>query len=223
MQLVLTSAVLIEAYKQGLFPMAYSAGSPFIHWVCPEMRGQLSIPDLHISKSLKKEVNKALKNPDIEIKIDSAFEDVIRGCAQENASRPETWINEQIIEAFTMLHENGYAHSVEYWKNSTLQGGLYGLKIGGLFCGESMFSRTSNASKICLVHLAARLWKGGFQILDTQFTNDHLEQFGVYEIPHKTYVQAIKKAASLNTDWELQGISEQILIQDYFEMKKAGK
>ena len=221
MQLVLTNELLLEAYRQGLFPMAYNAGSPFIHWVCPEMRGQLSISDMHIPRSLRKDVRKALKNESIEIKIDTAFEKVIQGCAEIHESRPETWINDQIMEAFINLHHGGHAHSVEYWENDTLKGGVYGLRLGAVFCGESMFSRVPNASKIALVHLAARLWKGGFDILDTQFTNDHLEQFGIYEVPHKTYSKAVKIAAEKEADFYLEGLSEDDIIKEYFEMRDS--
>lgn len=219
MQLILTNALLLNAYSQGMFPMAYSADSPFIHWVCPEMRGQLSIMDMHIPKSLKKTVLKQMRTRTSEIRIDSAFEQVIRACGAYHESRPETWINNQIIDAFMDLHRQGHAHSVEYWQDGALKGGLYGLKIGGLFCGESMFSRVPNASKIALVHLAARLWKGGFQVLDTQFTNEHLEQFGIYEIPHEAYIEKISKVTSMDTDFALKDLSEEQIVRDYFDMR----
>lgn len=221
MQLVLTSEILLEAYRQGLFPMAYSSGSPFIHWVCPEMRGQLSIVDMHIPKSLKKTTLKTLRSDNAKIAIDRDFQQVIEMCAEEHDDRPETWINDQIIDAFINLHEQGHAHSVEYWEGGELKGGLYGLKIGGLFCGESMFSRTPNASKIALVHLVARLWKGGFRILDTQFVNEHLAQFGVYELAHKIYAEQVKKAVEIKADFALEGMSEEQIIRDYFEMRKS--
>lgn len=221
MQLVLTNEILLEAYRQGLFPMAYSAGSPFIHWVCPDMRGQLSIHNMHIPKSLKKEVLKTIRSDNIKIFIDRDFQGVIEFCAEDHESRPETWINDQIMDAFINLHKEGHAHSVEYWQDGELKGGLYGLKIGGLFCGESMFSRVPNASKICLVHLVARLWRGGFKLLDTQFVNDHLTQFGVYEIAHKIYVEQVKKAAVLETDFFLEGVSEEQIIKDYFAMRQS--
>lgn len=219
MQLVLTSELLLQAYAMGLFPMAYSAGSPFIHWVCPEMRGQLSIADMHIPRSLKKAVRQSMKNPSIEIKIDTAFEDVILGCAEVKDDRPETWINDQILDAFINLHEEGHAHSVEYWEDGELMGGLYGLRLGSVFCGESMFSRTANASKITLVHLAARLWKGGFQVLDTQFINDHLEQFGIYEVPHKEYLNIVKSAKDFKADFYLEGFSEKKILDEYFAVR----
>lgn len=219
MQLILTSELLLEAYRQGLFPMAYNSGSPIIHWVCPEMRGQLSITDMHIPRSLRKAVRKALKDPAIEIKIDTAFAQVIAACGENTPDRPETWINGSIERAFNEMHEKGHAHSVEFWHEGILKGGLYGLELGGAFCGESMFSRHTNASKIALVHLAARLWRGGFELLDTQFTNEHLEQFGVYELPHQDYIKALGRAVTKQTNFKLEGIDETTLIHDYFKMR----
>ena len=198
--------------------MAYSADSPYVHWICPEDRGQLPIADLHISKSLKKAVLQNIKRSEpYQIKIDTAFEQVMRKCAAERDDRPETWINEPIIEAYCTLHRRGHAHSVECWDGDKLVGGLYGVSIGGAFFGESMFSRKSNASKIALVHLCARLWKGGYEILDTQFVNDHLVQFGVYELSHKDYLERLEKALPLETDFKLEGLSEADLVLDYLE------
>ena len=218
MQLVLTSELLLEAYKQGLFPMAYSADSPYVHWICPEERGQLPIADLHISKSLRKAVLQNIKRGGpYQIKIDTAFEQVMRKCAAERDDRPETWINEPIIEAYCTLHRRGHAHSVECWDGDKLVGGLYGVSIGGAFFGESMFSRKSNASKIALVHLCARLWEGGYEVLDTQFVNDHLLQFGVYELSHKDYLEQLQSALDIDTDFKLEGFSEEELVLNYLE------
>ena len=218
MQLVLTSELLLEAYKQGLFPMAYSADSPYVHWICPEERGQLPIADLHISKSLRKAVLQNIKRGGpYQIKIDTAFEQVMRKCAAERDDRPETWINEPIIEAYCTLHRRGHAHSVECWDGDKLVGGLYGVSIGGAFFGESMFSRKSNASKIALVHLCARLWEGGYEVLDTQFVNDHLLQFGVYELSHKDYLEQLQSALDIDTDFKLGGFREEELVLNYLE------
>lgn len=211
MQLVLTPELLLEAYRRGLFPMAHSADSPYVHWVCPELRGQLSIENLHIPKRLKKTVRQA----PYEIRIDTAFETVIEACAEEKDDRPETWINENIVKAYCTLHEKGHAHSVECWDGEQLVGGLYGLKIGGAFFGESMFSAARDASKIALVHLAARLWKGGFTILDTQFVNDHLKQFGVYELEHEEYLKQLAPALEIESDFLLEGEREADLVQAY--------
>lgn len=211
MQLVLTTELLIAAYRQGLFPMAYSAGSPYIHWVCPPLRGQLPIADLHIPRSLKK----TLRKGEYTVTIDKSFEAVIGLCAQSVDSRPETWINNPIIKAYTGLHHDGIAHSVEIWRERELVGGLYGLQIGAAFFGESMFSRATDASKVALVHLVARLWKGGFQMLDTQFVNDHLQQFGVYEVPHREYIRALRQVIEMEADFELKGMKEQDILNEY--------
>lgn len=213
MQLVLTTELLIAAYKQGLFPMAYSAGSPFIHWVCPPLRGQLPIEGLHIPRSLKKTIRKG----GYTVTIDKSFEAVIGLCAQSVNSRPETWINDPIIKAYTRLHEDGVAHSLEVWRDGELVGGLYGLQIGAAFFGESMFSRATDASKIALVHLCARLWQGGFKMLDTQFVNDHLQQFGVFEIPHREYVRELRQIVEMGADFMLKDLSEADLLKAYME------
>lgn len=225
MQLVLTPELILEAYRQGLFPMAYSADSPYVHWICPEERGQLSIEGLHIPRSLKKTTLKNLnRNGSYFIKINSDFAAVIHECAQVTDERPDTWINESIIKVYQDLHKQGHAHSVECWEKTdegdVLVGGLYGLSIGGAFFGESMFSRAPNASKIALVHLAARLWKGGYALLDTQFVNDHLTQFGVYEVSHHDYKAVLDKAVELPGDFMLENLSEREIVSAYFDMRE---
>jgi len=223
MQLILTPELILEAYKQGLFPMAYNAESPYIHWICPEERGQLSITDIHFPKRLIKTIRRGPYT----IKINGDFSGVIAMCAETNAGRPETWINESIRDVFIQLHKAGHAHSVEAWRmgedGEELVGGLYGLAIGGAFFGESMFSRATDASKICLAHLVARLWKGGFTVLDTQFVNDHLKQFGVYEVSHEQYKMQLDEAIEVSADFHLGGIDidEAALIAEYFEMRKG--
>lgn len=211
MQLVLTTELLLEAYRQGLFPMAYNAGSPYIHWVCPEMRGQLPIKNMHVPRRLRETI---LHFP-FEIRLDTAFSDVIAACAESTPKRPETWINKPIIEAYNRLHRDGYAHSIECWENDRLVGGIYGLALGGAFFGESMFSKERDASKVALVHLVARLKKGGFTLLDTQFINEHLKQFGVYELPHKDYMKRLKSALQKEADFHLEGTSEEELVGEY--------
>ncbi|HOO82892.1 MAG TPA: leucyl/phenylalanyl-tRNA--protein transferase [Alphaproteobacteria bacterium] len=224
MQLVMTPELLIEAYRQGLFPMAYSGESAYVHWICPEERGQLPIEDLHVSKSLKKTVlNNIKRNGPYKILIDTAFERVMRECAAAQEDRPETWINEPIIEVYCALHKRGMAHSVEVWEDEKLVGGVYGVSLGGAFFGESMFSRKSNTSKIALVHLCARLWKAGYLIFDTQFVNDHLLQFGAYEVSHCDYIENLNAAVKKQTDFTLSdtpGLDEATLVNEYFEMRK---
>lgn len=218
MQLVLTPELILEAYRQGLFPMAYNAESPYVHWICPEERGQLSISDIHFSKKLKKTVRRA----PYDIRVNTDFSGVIALCAENTADRPETWINDSICDVFIKLHKQGHVHSVEAWLDGELVGGLYGLAIGGAFFGESMFSRATDASKICLVHLVARLWKGGFALLDTQFVNDHLKQFGVYEVPHETYKLQLDSALKETGDFALTdyNLSESDLVDAYFKMRQ---
>jgi leucyl/phenylalanyl-tRNA--protein transferase len=179
---------LLEIYAQGCFPMAESADDPEFAIVAPKVRALLPIRDLHVSKSLQKIVKKA----PFDIRVDTAFAEVIAACAEPRAGHKETWINAEIKRLFTELHDMGYAHSVECWRNEKLVGGLYGLALGGLFCGESMFSRVPNASKVALVHLCARLNEAGFSLLDAQFRNPHLEQFGLYDMKQADYVRAIQ-------------------------------
>lgn len=220
MQLVLTPELLIEAYRQGLFPMAYHADSPHVHWLSPEYRGQLSIAGLHIPKKLKKTVLSNVRNTGpYEIRINTAFESVIDECARATPDRPESWINAPIRKACVELHKRGQAHSIECWQDDRLVGGLYGIALGGAFFGESMFSREANTSKIALVHLAARLWRGGFSLLDAQFINDHLVQFGAYEVEKKHYQAQLKTAVAAEADFILSGLSEEQIVGEYFAMR----
>jgi len=203
----LTSDLLLRAYASGIFPMARSRDENRLYWIDPERRGILPLDAFHIPRSLRK----TLRSGRFEIRCDTAFEAVMRACGEATADRPETWINEQIIDLFLELSELGLAHSVEAWRDGELAGGLYGLALGGAFFGESMFSRRTDASKVVLVHLAARLRHGGFRLLDTQFVTDHLKQFGTREIPRAEYQErladALDERAWFNRDsvipWEL--------------------
>ena len=189
----LTPADLLNAYANGYFPMADSADAQELYWYDPPLRGQLSIDALHVSRRLRRDV---LKHP-FKIRTDTAFAAVIDACAQSTPDRPKTWINRPIRDLFVALHEEGFAHSVECWQDNVLVGGIYGLALNGAFCGESMFSRVPGASKIALVHLCARLWRGGFTLFDTQFVNPHLTQFGVYEIPRDEYRERLAAALTI--------------------------
>ena len=219
MQPVLTPELILKAYQNGLFPMAYSADSPHINWICPEQRGQLSITDMHIPRSLLKRV----KQQAYDVRIDTAFDQVITACAEDAPDRPETWINDSIKDVFGKLHTMGHAHSVECWHDGELLGGLYGLKIGGAFFGESMFSRATDASKVALVHLVARLWAGDFQMLDTQFVNDHLEQFGVYEVAHADYRTELDSVLALQADFTLKNTPESDILTNYLAMRRNSR
>jgi len=222
MQIILTPEILLAAYTQGLFPMAQGKDSPYVDWVCPKERGQLSITKMHIPKRLAKSVRQMkLKGEPYEIRINTSFLRVIESCAAETQARPETWINQEIIEVFNALHDLGYAHSMECWQNGELVGGLYGLAIGAAFFGESMFSAQRDASKAVLTHLVARLHYAGFEVLDTQFVNDHLQQFGVYEVPHQEYLQSLQTALLKRCAFDFDSINEKELINDYFAMRVA--
>ena len=191
--------------------MADDAQSPYYNFYRPEMRGQLSIKNLHIPKKLLKTIKKF----PYEITINQDFKGVIDGCAAERKGNQGTWINNTIRNVFIELHKMGYAHSIEARLNGDLVGGLYGLALGAVFCGESMFSTQTDASKTALVHLCARLSAGGFTVLDTQFTNEHLEQFGIYEIPQEEYEDLIKTEMKKSSDFYLKNKNEKEIIENY--------
>lgn len=189
---MLTPEILLRAYACGVFPMARSRDDPRLYWVDPQDRGILPLDDVHVPRSLRK----TIKQERFEVRCDAAFEAVLDGCAEPAPDRPETWINDQIRAMFLHLHGLGMAHSVETWRDGRLVGGLYGLALGGAFFGESMFSRETDASKVALIHLCARLSRGGFTLLDTQFVTDHLSRFGAVEIPKTDYLERL--AGALN-------------------------
>jgi leucyl/phenylalanyl-tRNA---protein transferase len=180
---LITPQVVLKAYSAGIFPMAESASDPSLYWIEPEERGVIPLKGFHISTSLRKSVRKQR----YEIRIDTAFDDVIKFCAEKTDTRDVTWINHRIYKLYTQLHKMGCCHSVESWADGKLVGGLYGVRIGAVFFGESMFSRATDASKVALVHLVARLNFGGFKLLDAQFQNPHIAQFGTYTIKKADY------------------------------------
>ncbi len=188
----ITVDILLRAYAAGLFPMADSADDPELFWVEPEIRGIIPLNDFHVSKSLAK----AMRKKPFDIRFNTAFEAVMAGCAAEAPDRPSTWINATIRKLYTELHQIGHAHSAEAWEGDELVGGLYGVSLGAAFFGESMFSRRTNASKICLVHLVERLRAGGFVLLDTQFTTDHLKTFGAIDVPKLEYAKMLDLAVN---------------------------
>lgn len=193
----ITPQVLLKAYSVGVFPMAESADDPSLYWVEPDERGILPLDGFHISHSLRKSVRKT----GFEIRIDTAFETVMSHCAETAANRPETWINARILRLYSQLHKMGCAHSVETWRDGKLVGGLYGVRIGAAFFGESMFARETDASKVALVHLIARLNYGKFQLLDAQFVNDHLKQFGCTPVGKLEYREMLDAATEMNADF----------------------
>ncbi len=190
----LTANVLLEAYRQGMFPMAEDADATELYWFSPEERGIIPLDGFNIPRGLKKTLR---ENP-FEIRVNSAFEAVMRACAEPvpGTDREVTWINEEIIALYCELHAQGHAHSVESWYEGKLAGGLYGVSLGGAFFGESMFSYYSEASKVPLVYLVALLKQCGYTLLDTQYVNDHLKQFGCVSIPRVSYMSYLEKALS---------------------------
>jgi leucyl/phenylalanyl-tRNA---protein transferase len=193
----ITPQVLLKAYACGIFPMAESADDPGLFWVEPEMRGVIPLDGFHIPRSLRK----TIKRERFEVRIDHDFEAVIDACAEATSDRPKTWINRRIRNLYCDLHAVGHCHSVECWAEGELKGGLYGVKLGAAFFGESMFSRETDASKVALVHLVHRLRCGGFELLDTQFTTDHLTRFGAIDVPRRKYTGMLEKAVSGNADF----------------------
>jgi len=186
----LTPDLLLAAYAAGVFPMAESADNPELFWVDPRRRGILPLEAFHVPHKLRRVVRQG----SFEIRCDTVFEEVIRGCAEATEKRPNTWINDEIMRLYAALFDRGAAHSVEAWQDGTLVGGLYGVSFGAAFFGESMFSRATDASKVALVHLAARLRIGGYRLLDTQFLTPHLARFGGVEITRVRYHRLLADA-----------------------------
>ena len=182
--------ILLRAYATGVFPMAESADDPEIFWVRPDVRGIIPLDIFHVPASLAKTIRKGV----FEIRFDTAFVEVMKGCAEENNARPSTWINNTILHAYSALFRQGHCHSVEAWYHGELAGGLYGVSLGTAFFGESMFSRKTDASKVCLVHLVEHLKSKGFTLLDTQFTTDHLKRFGAVDVPRRKYEKLLAAA-----------------------------
>lgn len=187
----LTSALLLNAYSQGIFPMADEDGT--IYWYDPDPRAIIPLESFHVPRSLAR----TIKQGKFEIRVDSAFRAVMQACAEPSPGREVTWISPKIIEAYCELHALGFAHSVETWLEGKLVGGLYGVAVGGLFAGESMFSRARDSSKVAMVYLVERLRRGGFVLLDTQFMTDHLRRFGTIEIPREEYQARLAHALTV--------------------------
>jgi len=179
--------VLLQGYRLGVFPMAMEDGE--IEWFSPDPRAILPLDKFHTPHTLERIVRKK----SFEIRINASFSEVIRECA----ARPETWINDEIMESYTRLHQLGHAHSVEAWQNEGLAGGLYGVAIGGAFFGESMFHHVRDASKIALLALVEHLRERRFALLDTQWLTPHLQKFGAIEIPRPEYLHLLNRAVNL--------------------------
>lgn len=189
--------VLLKAYTLGIFPMAESRADPHVVWVDPHYRGVLPLDPFHVPRRLAR----TIRQDPFTVRVDTAFAQVIDACAGAQPGRSDSWINASIREAYYALAAQGRAHSIECWEGERLAGGLYGVRIGGAFFGESMFSLARDASKVALVHLAARLIKGGFVLLDTQFVTAHLRQFGAIELPRGVYHDLLHRALDISADF----------------------
>jgi leucyl/phenylalanyl-tRNA--protein transferase len=192
-----TADLVLRAYRQGLFPMAEGRAGDKLFWLDPIKRGILPLDGFHLSRRLLRTV----LSDTFTVTADKNFAGTIAGCATPLPDRTDTWINPQIERLFTELFRLGHAHSVETWQDGNLVGGLYGVTLGGVFFGESMFSFARDASKVALVHLAARLRLGGYRLLDTQFVTPHLTQFGAAEIPRDRYKKLLADAVDLPAVW----------------------
>lgn len=193
----ITPEIMLRAYAAGIFPMAETADDPGLFWVEPEWRGIIPLDGFHLSARLARTV----RSDRFEVRVDSDFDAVIAACAEARPDRPETWINSRIREIFGALFTLGHAHTVECWREGRLVGGLYGLSLGAAFFGESMFHRETDASKVALVHLVARLRRGRYRLLDTQFQTGHLAQFGTVEIPREAYRLRLEEALQHQGNW----------------------
>ncbi|MFG1422616.1 leucyl/phenylalanyl-tRNA--protein transferase [Roseixanthobacter liquoris] len=193
----ITPDVLLKAYACGIFPMAESADDPGLYWIEPERRGVFPLDGLKISSRLAR----TIRSDKFEIRIDHDFHGVIDGCAAPQEGRAKTWINARIRRLYGELFMRGRCHTVEAWRDGRLVGGLYGVRLGGAFFGESMFHIERDASKVTLVHLVARLRAGGFRLLDTQFVTSHLESLGAIEISRRQYHRQLEQALEVEGDF----------------------
>lgn len=186
----LTPEVLLKAYACGIFPMAENADDPALYWVEPEQRGIFPLEAFHVPARLARTV----RTTAFEVTCDRDFDAVIDGCAEPGPHRARTWINPKIRSLYRGLFDIGHCHTVEVYDDAALVGGLYGVSLGRTFFGESMFHRATDASKIALVHLVARLKAGGYRLLDTQFLTDHLRTFGAIEVSRRHYHKLLENA-----------------------------
>jgi leucyl/phenylalanyl-tRNA--protein transferase len=193
----LTPELVLAAYARGLFPMAEKRDDPHLYWVSPEKRGVLPLDTFHVPHRLARTV----RSGKFTVTSDRAFSEVMKGCAAPKPGREETWINSEILRLYTALAASGHAHSVECWRDGQLVGGLYGVKLGAAFFGESMFSRERDASKVALVRLVETLRRGGFALLDTQFLTAHLAGFGALEVPRDRYIKLLESALIREAFW----------------------
>ncbi len=197
----ITPEVLLKAYACGIFPMAESAEDPALYWIEPEKRGIIPLDRFHVSGRLARTV----RSDRFTVAVDRDFDAVMEGCAESRPGRPRTWINARIRTLYRKLYDRRHCHSIEVYDGETLVGGLYGVTLGRAFFGESMFHRASDASKVALVHLVARLKAGEFKLLDTQFVTDHLKTFGAVEVPRRQYHKLLEAALAGEGDFAALG------------------
>jgi leucyl/phenylalanyl-tRNA--protein transferase len=202
----ITPELLLRAYACGIFPMAESVDDPTLFWVEPKLRGVIPLESFRVPSRLARTV----RSDSFAVTVDTAFNAVIDGCAAPQPGRDNTWINRRIRELYIALHELGHCHSIEVWQGDTLVGGLYGVRLGSAFFGESMFHVARDASKVALVHLVARLIAGGFVLLDTQFVTDHLRGFGAIEIPRRRYRALLDVAVEGRADFSTLSIDRPV-------------
>ena len=209
--------LLLRAYSVGVFPMAESRDAPEIFWVEPRKRGVLPLGGFRLSHSLAK----TLRRDRFAVTVDRAFAEVVALCAEATEDRPDTWINPEIETAYAILFARGHAHSVEVWDGARLVGGLYGVTLGAAFFGESMFSRETDASKVALAWLVARLRVGGFRLLDCQFITDHLASLGAIEIDREAYRVLLDDALVAGGAFASEA-SALAAVVDFFALDRAG-
>jgi len=197
--ITITPEILLKAYAAGIFPMAEDADDPSLFWVEPRERGIIPLEAFHVPKRLARTV----RSDEFEVRVDQDFDAVIAGCAAPAADREKTWINRRIRDLYGQLFDLGFCHTVEVYRDGRLVGGLYGVRLKGAFFGESMFHKERDASKVALVHLVARLKRGGFTLLDTQFVTSHLAQFGAIEVPRRNYKQMLRAAMEHDGNWNV--------------------
>jgi leucyl/phenylalanyl-tRNA--protein transferase len=210
----ITPQVLLKAYACGIFPMSDSAKDPGLYWIDPDSRGIFPLDQFHVPKRLAR----TIRHAPYEIKVDFDFDAVIENCAGQTGSiyRDKTWINQRIRKLYRSLFDLGHCHTVEAWQGGRLVGGLYGVRLRGAFFGESMFSHATDASKIALVYLVARLKAGGFSLLDAQFTTEHLSQFGAIDIDRDDYHERLE--AALSTEGDFYGLAGRATVDEVLQL-----
>ncbi|MHA6317835.1 leucyl/phenylalanyl-tRNA--protein transferase [Altererythrobacter sp. CAU 1778] len=216
---VIPPDMLLLAYRSGIFPMADSRDDPEIFWVEPRMRAILPLDGMQVSRSLAK----TIRTDRFRVTCNLAFADVVDACAAPRRDHPESWISERIAASYRQLHAAGHAHSIECWDGDSLVGGLYGVGFDRVFCGESMFSHASNASKVALAWLVALLNRAGAELLDCQFITSHLASLGAVEIPQAEYLKLLGSATGGTAKADLPSAYSSLLSESATGSSSSGK